>query len=170
MRPRRIGAIAGIVIALAFGAPATAAASSAVAGSWVNTVPCLGISVPVSGGWRGFHCAGRSQWRGTWTGSTRYTADGAVNATTGDAHGTVVETFRGKTRDGRRGTLRFHERFAVDGTTRRVHREFELVEGGADFARMRGSGTFDGLMAGPLATGSYAGNWRLRPHKRRSPK
>ena len=163
----RLGAIAGIATALAAGVPASARASTAVSGSWVNTVPCVGISVPISREWRGFHCAGASSWRGTWTGLTRYTADGAVNAITGDAHGTVVETFRGRTRDGRSGTLRFDERFAVHGATHRVHRVFEVVGSSGAFARWRGSGVFDGVVAGPAATGTYSGRWSRGRRSRR---
>jgi hypothetical protein len=164
MRPRRLRAIAGIAIAFGLGAPGSgsASASTTVSGRWVQTVPCLGISFPISGGWRGFHCAGAASWRGTWTGSSRYTADGAVNTTTGDAHGTIVETFRGRARDGRSGMLRFDERFVVNGATHRVHRVFEVVGSGGGFARWRGAGALDGVAAGPVATGTYTGKWRRR--------
>jgi hypothetical protein len=165
MRARRLGATAGMAMALAMTVPASASGSTAVSGRWVDTLPCLGIALPISGA---FHCAGSSHWDGTWTGSTRYVADGAVSLITGDAHGTVNETFQGWTPKGTHGRLLLGERFVVRGATHRVHREFEVIDSGGGLARSYGSGSFEGTAAGPMAMGTYRGKWGDRGRRHQS--
>jgi hypothetical protein len=169
MKRRLLVTITGLLgIATAAG-PATAVAppavppgvtTSTIGGSWAQVVNCVFTRYDPSTG--DFGCVGSSTWEGAWTGLTHYDATGTYNAATGDMHGTLMETFTGLyLPDKSHGTLRFAERFAIDGATSVVHIEAEILGGDGDptFRCSSGHVAFDGVAPGSTGLGGYRGSW-----------
>jgi hypothetical protein len=143
---------------LALSAPAAAARSGTVSGTFTEPAPpVLTAYNPKTGGFSGY---GSSMWTGTWTGVTYWTIKGTVNLLTGDSSGTLDETFIGHSADGGTGTLHFLETYTVKGATGAFHDDATLVGGSGDFARSRGKVTFDGLdLPTGQGEGTYNGTW-----------
>jgi hypothetical protein len=159
-------AVAGALAAIGSAAPASAARASheqPVHGDWQTLVACVMTRYDPATG-RG-SCDGSTLWRGTWTGVTHYTVRGFFDLVTGDASGTIGETFVGMSDDGGSGTLRFNERFTLDGATSALHIDAWLLGGTGSFAGSRGFVTFDGQENAVFGSGTYAGTW-TRPASR----
>lgn len=158
--------VAGALAAIDIAVPAAAARAprkQAVHGHWQTLVACVLTSYDPATK-RG-SCDGSTLWRGTWTGVTHYTVRGFFDLVTGDASGTIDETFVGTADDGGSGTLRFHERFTLDGATSALHIDAWLLGGAGSFAGSRGFVTFDGRENLVTGRGTYAGTWK-RPASR----
>ena len=84
-------------------------------GRWTNPVgACVAHIIkldPATGDL--LECTGTSDWTGTWKGSTTWRLTGDVSLTTGGS-GRIDEVFKGRARDGRRGSLTFVEHFTLD--------------------------------------------------------
>jgi hypothetical protein len=150
--------------------PANASAKAhaqPVRGGWVGALPCAFTSLTPSSSdptQDAFSCVSGTVWDGSWTGQTMYTAQGTINLLTGDARGTLDETFYGvSTLDQTTGTLHFLERFFVQGATDTIHIDLKLTGGTGDWVGSRGTATFDGVQASGVAGhGGYSGTW-IRP-------
>ena len=149
----------------AFYAPADAAdpagpTTSAVGGSWAQIVNCVFTEYNPSTG--AFRCVGGSTWEGSWTGVTHYVVTGVFNASTGDMRGTLDETFMGTyLADRSHGTLKFHERFTINGATSVLHIDTDILSGEGDptFRCSGGHVAFDGITPGETGFGGYQGTW-----------
>lgn len=138
------------------------AASTKVEGGWIGPVPCLFTSIdPLTGQ---FSCQSSSSWDGALTGVTFYSGEGTLDLTTGDASGTIKETFHGvATADGSTGTLELIEKFTLNGATNAIHIDARIVGGTGDFADSHGRLTFVGVqLSGVAGHGGYHGTW-VRP-------
>jgi hypothetical protein len=152
---------------LLLGPTAAHATSVQVHGSWQQLVNCALTSYdPVT---KAFSCVGSTAWHGTWTGVTRYTVSGTADLVSGDASGTIRETFYGRADDGTRGRLDFLDQFQLDGATSRFHLDADIVRGRGGFQGSRGHATFDGTDNLATGSGTYAGWWKHpgRPPTRR---
>ncbi|MCA1843514.1 MAG: hypothetical protein LC792_10090 [Actinobacteria bacterium] len=164
---RRILVTFVALLALGVGAPPAGAevspagvTTSTVGGAWAQVVNCVFTRYDPSNG--DFTCVGSSTWEGAWTGLTHYDATGTLNPATGDMRGTLEETFVGTyVRDKSHGTLRFHEKFVIDGATSVLHIDTQILGGDGDptFRCSSGQMAFDGLTPGPTGFGGYRGTW-----------
>lgn len=166
MRARIVAVIAGLCV-LALPVNASAARRIAVRGGWVGELPCLftsytpSESAPTTGT---FSCMSGTTWDGGWTGHTVYTAKGTIDFLTGNASGTLNETFYGVyTGDDSSGTLTFVERFRVYGATNSIHIDLKITGGTGDWAGSRGTSVFDGFqLLGVAGNGGYEATWIRR--------
>ena len=130
-------------------------------GRWTNPVGACVAHIlkadPATGDVLG--CTGTSAWTGTWTGSTTWRLTGDVSLTAGGS-GRIDEVFKGRARDGRRGTLTFVEHFTLDAAgnidiTGRIVKSSGRLAGSRGRARWIGTTSADGS-----GSGTYSGRWR----------
>jgi hypothetical protein len=148
-------ALAATVAALA---TAPAAAAPPASGTWQQLVNCAITSYDLTS--EHMTCIGSSLWRGTLQGITRYKVDATYGLLSGDGHGTIDETFYGRSSDGRRGSLRFQETFTATGATQGMQIDAHSVGGTGGFARSSARFRFDGVDNIVTGHGTYAGDWR----------
>jgi hypothetical protein len=149
-------------LVLGLGVAPAAARSVPVGGTWQQLVNCAPTSYdPFT---KKLTCIGSTYWQGTWTGITNYTVTGTADLLTGDAQGTIRETFRGRADDGTVGTLEFSERFWLNGAASRFHLEAKIVCGTGGFAGSKGGAAFDGTDNLATGRGTYAGRWTRPSH------
>jgi hypothetical protein len=159
-RPLAALAAAAAVLTPPAVAGAQAAPRAAVHGSWMSLVNCAATGYdPVS---KRLTCVGSTLWQGTWNGVTDYVGTATYDALSGDASGTLTETFHGRASDGGRGTLTFFETFTIDGATSALHIDAQLLDGSGDFTGARGEVSFDGVDNIAAGNGTYAGWWAHR--------
>jgi len=170
IRPRSIAmpsriliTVVALVAALGGLAPPSEAAkglgTSSVVGNWTQLVNCAITSYnPLT---KQATCVGSSMWTGTWTGLTHYVFQGTLDLITGDAQGTLSETFSGTSSSGGTGTLQFQESLTLVGATSTLHIDATLTSGTGDFSGARGSVAFDGTDNLATGFGTYAGWWQL---------
>jgi hypothetical protein len=172
-RRNRTTALALLTLFVAPVAPAASADHghplSKVKGKWSNPVgACVAHIIkvdPTTGDL--LSCSGTSDWTGTWKGATRWTLTGDVSLTTGGS-GRIDEVFKGRARDGRKGSLIFREHFTLDAAGNidikgRIVKSSGKLEGSHGRARWVGTATADGS-----GSGTYSGRWhegRKRSHK-----
>lgn len=158
---RRLAIAAAAATTLVLAAPATIARADTrheVRGSWTSLVNCAVTSYdPIS---KRITCTGSTLWQGTWNGVTEYVLTGTYDPVTGDARGTLRETFRGSASDGSEGTLSFYETLTLDGATSQIHIDAHLVDGSGGFTGAHGEVTFDGIDNPATGNGTYAGWWQ----------
>lgn len=154
-RSRVASLVATSILALAV--TPTPARSIQVHSSWQQLINCAPTSYdPFT---KKLSCGGSTYWKGTWTGITSYRVSGTVDLLTGDALGTIRETFVGRADDGSVGTLEFRERFWLTGATKRFDLEATIVRSTGGFAGSNGRATFDGTDNLITGSGTYAGHW-----------
>jgi len=163
----RLVAILALLVGL-FAAPATADRRThlfKLKGKWSNPVgACVAHIIktdPATGDL--LSCNGTSDWTGTWKGSTTWTLTGDVSLTTGGS-GRIVEVFTGRTRDGRKGRLRFVEHFTLDAAGNidikgKIVKASGKLAGSYGRARWIGTANADGSGAG-----TYSGRWHEGGH------
>ncbi|MEA2273073.1 MAG: hypothetical protein QOI98_1781 [Solirubrobacteraceae bacterium] len=161
MRARSLKFALTVAAVLAFVVPTTAAARTVpVEGRWQQLVNCAITSYnPFT---KEFSCIGSSLWTGALTGVTDYVATGTFHALSGDAAGTIRETFRGRDDLGHRGTIAFTETFTLDGGASLIHIDATALGGTRGFAGVRGRLQFDGFDNVATGFGPYTGFLRLR--------
>ena len=141
-------------------------------GRWTNPVgACVAHIVkvdPATGDV--LRCTGTSDWTGTWKGSTRWRLTGDVSLTAGGS-GRIDEVFKGRARDGRRGTLTFVEHFTL-APSGAIDISGRIVQGSGRLAGSHGRARWIGTTsADGSGVGTYSGRWHeaTRParHARR---
>lgn len=153
------------LLLLTLAMPGHASASeTAVRGGYLEDVPCSSAPVIDPGADPAafpFDCVGSTTWDGSWTGQTVFTAKGVVNLFTGDASGTIDETFYGVVSASQApGTVSFHETFFLDGATNTIHIEATIIGGTDAFEGSCGTVTFDGTqLSSTVGHGGYSGTW-----------
>jgi hypothetical protein len=133
-----------------------------VTGTWQTIVPVTMSSYtpsaadPTTGSYQG---VGSTLWQGTWSGLTDYTIRGTANLVTGAGAGSITETFAGRSSDGKSGTIRFGETYALDATGH-LRIRARVLDATGQFTGGHGSVTFVGTMVGiATGSGSYRGRW-----------
>jgi hypothetical protein len=130
-----------------------------VKGSWANPVPPLITAYDTASG--RFSAVGSSVWTGSWNGPTSWTTSGTINLLTGDAKGTLDETFIGRSDDGGTGTLHFTETYTIDGAKTAIYIDARLLSGTGDFTGSRGHVIFVGTeLPSGQGEGTYTGIWK----------
>ncbi len=169
--PSQVMGVAWLTAVVVLVAPAASASHrdhrSNLRGRWTNPVgACVAHIIkldPATGDL--LECTGTSDWTGTWKGSTTWRLTGDVSLTTGGS-GRIDEVFKGRARDGRRGSLTFVEHFTLDaaGTidiTGRIVKSSGRLAGSHGRARWIGTTRADGS-----GSGTYSGRWReARRHR-----
>jgi hypothetical protein len=161
MRNKSLRSALVVAATLALAAPSAEAARRVpVEGHWQQLVNCgLTSYDPFT---KEFSCVGSSLWTGGLTGVTDYVASGSVHALTGDAEGTIRETFRGRDDLGHRGTIAFTETFTLDGGASRIHIDAAAIDGTQGFAGVRGQLQFDGFDNAATGFGPFTGFLAVR--------
>jgi hypothetical protein len=171
MGEARMRLIAVLTVSVAL-VTATASAgqghSSKLKGKWTNPVGACTQHIikvdPANGDV--LSCSGTSDWTGSWKGSTTWTLTGDVSLTKGGS-GRIKEVFKGRARDGRKGTLTFTERFTIEPTGA-IDIKGTIVKGSGGLAGSKGHVRWVGTTkADGSGVGTYSGRWQEGQAKHR---
>lgn len=158
-RSALVTTLAAFLLVALLGAPVQAQRrATEVNGEFVQLPPVVTSGDPTTGR---FTAVGIATVTGDWTGYWYEQLDVTFDPITGDATGTVLQTFTGSAADGTSGSLVVLEYFTLDGSTHEIHGEGKILEGSGDWEGSRGHYTADGINVG-AGYGTWSAHW-VRP-------